>query len=38
MAGAGDMLILMKTIKDRNETWFENLPSIEKWNVYRPIK
>jgi len=38
MAGAGDILILTRIIKDRNETWFENLPSIGKWSVYRPIE
>ncbi|MCL2364289.1 MAG: DUF3267 domain-containing protein [Defluviitaleaceae bacterium] len=38
MAGAGDTLILTRIIKDRNKTWFENLPSIGEWNVYKPKK
>jgi hypothetical protein len=37
-AGAGDVLILAKIFKDRKRTWFENLPSISKWYVYKPIK
>lgn len=37
-AGSGDILILSKIFKDRNSTWFENLPSISKWYVYKPIK
>jgi len=37
-AGAGDTLILTRIFRDRNETWFENLPSILEWNVYRPIR
>ena len=38
VAGSGDTLILFRIFKDRKSTWFENLPSINKWYVYKPIK
>jgi len=38
VAGSSDTLILLRTFKDRKNTWFENLPSINKYYVYRPIK
>jgi hypothetical protein len=38
VAGSGDTLILLRIFKNRKSTWFENLPSINKWYVYKPIK
>jgi hypothetical protein len=37
-AGSSDLLIFFKISKDRKSTWFENLPSINKWYVYKPSK
>ena len=36
VAGSGDTLILFRIFRNRKNTWVENLPSINKWYVYKP--